>query len=83
MYIHITPSANTSRSAIGIINMLRKDIDVRKRTIMEVFVNGSNDWRVKIAYDDDAIGEIIKARLELHRDTYSEYDINDNGEWTL
>lgn len=82
-YFHIRPLKKTSQSAIGVVNMLRKDPDVRRLTIMETFVNGSDDWLVRVSYDDTEIENIIKARLDLHKDMYSEYEINSECGWTL
>lgn len=82
-YIHIKPLKKTSQSAISIVNMLRKDPDVRRLIIMETFVNGSDDWMVRVSCDDTEIENIIKARLDLHKDMYSKYEINGEYGWIL
>ena len=82
-YIHIRPLKKTSQSAIGVVNMLRRDSDVRRLTIMEMFVNGNDDWLVRVSCDDTEIENIIKARLDLHKDMYTEYEINNEYGWTL
>ena len=82
-YFHIRPLKKTSQSAIGVVNMLRKDPDVRRLTIMETFVNGSDDWLIRVSCDDAEIESIIKARLDLHKDMYAEYEINSEYGWTL
>ena len=82
-YFHIRPLKKTSSSAIGVVNMLRKDPDVRRLTIMETFVNGSDDWVVRVSCDDIEIENIVKARLDLHKDMYAEYEINGEYGWTL
>ena len=76
-YIYITPAKKTCSSVFSIVNMIRKDPDVRRLTIIETFVNGSDDWVIKVSCDDPEIEAIVKAKLDLHRDMHSKYEISD------
>lgn len=82
-YFYITPVKKSSSSAMHIVNMIRKDPDVRRLTIVETFVNGCDDWMVRVSCDDPEVEAIIKARLDLHKDAYTKYEISKDSGWTL
>lgn len=76
-YIMIEPkNIHSMKSAQRIVGLLRKDLHIRRYSIISIVVNGFNEYSVIVSTDDDFVKSRVCSTLNGNQDEYNFY--NDN-----